>query len=108
MGQIKLEPPENESQLRSPTMADSVPEFHPDFTDRDVLERYASYHMYHGAYSWYLPYLLALQGSKYIQPPHHGALTQLMMYSNEHFSPPPAHLGIPPVPLDPKTGKRPI
>lgn len=43
-------------------------------------------------------------GSKYIQPPHHGALTQLMMYSNEHFSPPPAHLGIPPVPLDPKTG----
>ena len=29
-----------------------------------------------------------------------------MMYNNEHLaSPPPAHMGIPPVHIDPKTGK---
>ncbi|CAH1794791.1 unnamed protein product [Owenia fusiformis] len=37
-----------------------------------------------------------------LQPP--GALGALMMYNNEHFTPPPAHMGIPPVHIDPKTG----
>ncbi|XP_063446178.1 transcription factor 7-like 2 isoform X4 [Mytilus trossulus] len=39
-------------------------------------------------------------GSKF-QPP----LAGLMMYNNEHFAqPPPAHMGIPPVHIDPKSG----
>lgn len=30
-----------------------------------------------------------------------------MMYNNEHFAqPPPAHMGIPPVHIDPKSGKK--
>ncbi len=51
--------------------------------------------------------LLSFQGSKHpLQPPHPGALTSLMMYNSEHLaSPPPAHMGIPPVHIDPKTGK---
>ncbi len=46
-----------------------------------------------------------LQG-KVVQPHHHpGALPSLMMYNSEHIaSPPPAHMGIPPVHIDPKTG----
>lgn len=41
------------------------------------------------------------QGSKF-QPP----LAGLMMYNNDHFAqPPPAHMGIPPVHIDPKSGK---
>ncbi|XP_064594915.1 protein pangolin, isoforms A/H/I/S-like isoform X2 [Liolophura sinensis] len=36
-----------------------------------------------------------------VQPPY----PQFMVYNNEHFtSPPPAHMGIPPVHIDPKTG----
>ena len=52
-------------------------------------------------------FIFSLQGSKHpLQPPHPGALTSLMMYNNEHLaSPPPAHMGIPPVHIDPKTGK---
>ncbi|XP_035671327.1 transcription factor 7-like 2 isoform X2 [Branchiostoma floridae] len=40
-------------------------------------------------------------------PPHPGPLTQLMMYSNEHFAPgTPPHIGVPPnsIEVDPKTG----
>ena len=41
-----------------------------------------------------------------LQPPHPGALSPLMMYNSEHLtSPPPAHMGIPPVHIDPKTGE---
>lgn len=41
-----------------------------------------------------------LGGNKF-QPP----LAGLMMYNNEHFAqPPPAHMGIPPVHIDPKSG----
>ncbi|XP_074649574.1 transcription factor 7-like 2 isoform X2 [Tubulanus polymorphus] len=39
-----------------------------------------------------------------VQPTHPGSLAHLMMYNNDQFSPPPAHMGIPPVPIDPKTG----
>ncbi|XP_071132327.1 transcription factor 7-like 2 isoform X5 [Mytilus edulis] len=44
--------------------------------------------------------LADVAGSKF-QPP----LAGLMMYNNEHFAqPPPAHMGIPPVHIDPKSG----
>jgi len=50
-----------------------------------------------------------LQGTKILPPPHPSALASLYMYNNEHFSqPPPAHMGIPPVNIDPKTGKSPF
>ena len=48
------------------------------------------------------------QGSKVpgVQPPHPSSLSSLMMYpSSELAQPPPAHMGIPPVHIDPKTGK---
>ncbi|XP_052824637.1 uncharacterized protein LOC128248119 isoform X1 [Octopus bimaculoides] len=37
-----------------------------------------------------------------VQPP----LASLMMYNNDYSQPPPAHMGIPPVHIDPKTGKQ--
>ncbi|CAI9724133.1 Hypothetical predicted protein [Octopus vulgaris] len=42
------------------------------------------------------------QGGKMsmVQPP----LASLMMYNNDYSQPPPAHMGIPPVHIDPKTG----
>ena len=50
-----------------------------------------------------------LQGSKVgsgLQAAHPGALSPLMMYNSEHLAqPPPAHMGIPPVHIDPKTGE---
>ena len=36
-----------------------------------------------------------------VQPP----LASLMMYNNDYSQPPPAHMGIPPVHIDPKTGQ---
>ncbi|KAI0223374.1 Protein pangolin [Lamellibrachia satsuma] len=46
----------------------------------------------------------SMLGSKILPPPHPSALASLYMYNNEHFSqPPPAHMGIPPVNIDPKT-----
>ena len=49
----------------------------------------------------YVCSILFFQVSKF-QPP----LAGLMMYNNEHFAqPPPAHMGIPPVHIDPKSGK---
>ncbi|XP_064631221.1 transcription factor 7-like 2 isoform X3 [Lineus longissimus] len=40
-----------------------------------------------------------------VQPTHPSALAHLMMYNNDSFTqPPPAHMGIPPVSIDPKTG----
>nr|ANS60442.1 TCF/LEF [Platynereis dumerilii] len=57
---------------------------------------FAPYHYANGA---------SLGGKMPLQPPHPGALSPLMMYNSEHLTqPPPAHMGIPPVHIDPKTG----
>lgn len=40
-----------------------------------------------------------------VAPPHPGSPLPFMMYNGDHFAqPPPAHMGIPPVHIDPKTG----
>lgn len=40
-----------------------------------------------------------------VPPPHSGSPLPFMVYNGEPFAqPPPAHMGIPPVAIDPKTG----
>ncbi|XP_076360658.1 transcription factor 7-like 2 isoform X2 [Tachypleus tridentatus] len=47
----------------------------------------------------------AMAGKVPMVPPHPASPLPLMMYNSEAFAqPPPAHMGIPPVHLDPKTG----
>ena len=57
----------------------------------------------------FIYFLVHFQSSKVassLPSPHPGALSPLMMYNSEHLAqPPPAHMGIPPVHIDPKTGK---
>ncbi|XP_078316720.1 transcription factor 7-like 2 isoform X2 [Crassostrea virginica] len=58
-----------------------------------------------GQYGYVSPYPPYPNGSSPLGNKFQTPLAGLMMYNNEHFAqPPPAHMGIPPVHIDPKSG----